>query len=146
LKIGKSLFPKPLGQFSPSGPLPSFSPVAYFAFPARNPFPQSISSPFLVPACPSEQPTGPACLYRRPPWSRPETNQSQGANPCSLQNLHRISVEIESNMLAMSRTEKPYKKSPRRSSIPLNPATNPSLAPRRHCAIPPPFLLQPDTC
>jgi hypothetical protein len=53
---------------------------------------------------------------------------------------------MESNLLARSRTKKPYKKSPRRSSIPSNLATNPSLAPHRRRATPPPFLSQLEPC
>jgi hypothetical protein len=55
-------------------------------------------------------------------------------------------LEIESNLLARSRTEKPYKKSPRRSSIPSNSAANPSLAPRHRRAAPPPFPPQSEPC
>jgi hypothetical protein len=55
-----------------------------------------------------------------------------------------VGLEIESNLLARSSTEKPYKKSPQRSSIPSNSATNPSLAPHHRCASPQPFLPQPE--
>jgi hypothetical protein len=55
-------------------------------------------------------------------------------------------LEKESNLLVRSPTEKPYKKSPRRSLIPSNSATNPSLAPHRHCAAPPPFPTQSEPC
>jgi hypothetical protein len=51
----------------------------------------------------------------------------------------KVGLEIESNLLVRSPTEKPYKKSPRRSSIPSNLAANPSLAPHHRCAAPPPF-------
>jgi hypothetical protein len=65
----------------------------------RSSFPQSISGPLLLPACPSEQPTGLAYLYRRRPQSRLETNRSQGAIPCFLRNLHQIRTDLDQGRL-----------------------------------------------
>jgi hypothetical protein len=84
-----------LGQFSPSGPLPLFLSCSPLCLPRVQP----ISGPLLIPAFPSEQPTSPACLYHRPSWSRLEMNRSQGVNPCSLRNLHRIGTDFDQGRL-----------------------------------------------
>jgi hypothetical protein len=94
--------------------------------PALSPFTLSCawpscldSDPLLVPACRSEQPSGPAYHCHHPPWSRLERNRSKGkilapyeiftkSEPISI----KVGLEIESNLLARSLTENPIKSNP----------------------------------
>jgi hypothetical protein len=139
------------GQFSPSGPLPLFLSCSPLCLPHTQPISSVHFWPTSRPGV-HQRTAQPASTIVLPGHDLRRTEAkgqilvSYGIFTESEPIWIKVGLEIESNLLTRSQTEKTYKKSPWRSSIPSNLAANPSLAPRRRHDTPPPFPPQLEPC